>query len=1115
MEDIGPINVEFLINNPEVAKMSQKVKDDLKGITSAAKDEAGNVESIYNQLGAKGFDGMIEKQREVIKMIESDLADLQNQLNNAAPGLARQTLVKETQAAKRALEEEKAALAELEGQTKKTGGAQQALETRIRMLRDEMAELQLQGKQNSDRYRELAREAGRLTDAYKDSSTQARVLANDYQGLQATISGVSGLTGAFSAAQGVMGLFADENDNLIKIQTRIQSLMGITIGLQETANMLNKDSAFRVVAVARAKQLWSKAVTYLNTQLKLNIGLSKAMVASGIGAIIAAIGLAVAAYQKWSDRQEKINKLKKDFADASKSAAKNVAEEQAKIETMLMVANDYNSNLEVRKKAVDRLNAIMPDLHANLDKEGKLILGNAQALETYITRLMQAQMAQEEMKKLGDAQARLLDIRMQRTLLDEEGVGSELGFWDDILTWTEEGRQNRIFKNKVRLRNELNDQEREAEKEVDAWKKRLKERFKDESLFDSIFNDAESSKATKDLTFSQQLTERKKLYEQYFAWVNAGQADADQVFAALLKGGESFTTYLERQKAQLEALPALTVKQAENLQTLRNALVAESQEKTILEKFSDDLVKMKAESESALEYLDKLQSVRESLNGDQSEMGSRKRSMVAAEDDKTREEIKRFTQELMNQYQTFAARRAEIDKKYNTELKALEAEKENAATDEQRKRAEEAIRMSKDRHEEEKKKINDEQLMQSEAYKRLHNEALNYSKKELKARLEALRMILAMNQEISDELKASLKKLTGETEQILEDETSISKKAEKVASEIYKVADGLAGISNTLRGVNDDLADTLEQTAKVADAAAQGVQGIGRFASGDIVGGTADVIQSIVKFASFNSQVKKMNREARNSINEFYEEAERGELRYQELLRQRERDQVKMGKTTYKGLIAELELLKSQSKEVEDVYNKLFATLQGQEYVAGKGYQHGTWLRKAKTWDVMASLYGSDYARLEELYNRGELGEKAAKDFEDLKKLREELEAAGVDVYELQQQINELLTGTSASGLADGLSQLFANGKLAAQDLGDSFEDIMRTAIQNTFKYKYLEEQMQPFYEALSDMMVSGTPTQANIEALRQQYEQIGQEAIKQFETLEQVTGMQLGGQSP
>ena len=83
------------------------------------------------------------------------------------------------------------------------------------------------------------------------------------------MSDVSGLAGLFTTATGALSLFASENENLARIQTRVQSVMAITMGLQQVFNTLNKDSAFRLVTVVKMKNL----LTAANTRLAVALGI--------------------------------------------------------------------------------------------------------------------------------------------------------------------------------------------------------------------------------------------------------------------------------------------------------------------------------------------------------------------------------------------------------------------------------------------------------------------------------------------------------------------------------------------------------------------------------------------------------------------------------------------------------------------------------------------------------------------------------------------------------------------------------------------------------------------------------------------------------------------------
>lgn len=61
------------------------------------------------------------------------------------------------------------------------------------------------------------------------------------------------LGGAASAAVGAWALLGGSQEEQAKIQTKLQSLMAITIGLQQVQNLLTETSTFRIQTVTKAK----------------------------------------------------------------------------------------------------------------------------------------------------------------------------------------------------------------------------------------------------------------------------------------------------------------------------------------------------------------------------------------------------------------------------------------------------------------------------------------------------------------------------------------------------------------------------------------------------------------------------------------------------------------------------------------------------------------------------------------------------------------------------------------------------------------------------------------------------------------------------------------------
>lgn len=135
--------------------------------------------------------------------------------------------------------------------------SQTSLRTRIRELQMEMVAMERAGQRNTDRYREIRNEVAGLVDAMGDARAQANILANDDAGFAGVMSGLTGLTGGFSAAAGMVGLFGAESENLQQIMLKTQSIMAVTNGLMQVSQALNKDSAFMLGTVGRLKEWWN------------------------------------------------------------------------------------------------------------------------------------------------------------------------------------------------------------------------------------------------------------------------------------------------------------------------------------------------------------------------------------------------------------------------------------------------------------------------------------------------------------------------------------------------------------------------------------------------------------------------------------------------------------------------------------------------------------------------------------------------------------------------------------------------------------------------------------------------------------------------------------------
>lgn len=330
-----------------------------------AEKSVRNLRNEYRQIsmeeeraaaGSQTLADKIREQKGVIEQTEADVKSLEKAWKNTAPGKAKGLALDELNAAKKALEEDKNLLAQYQTEQEKTKGSTKRLSMQLRELQDNMAKMRLEGKKDSKEYNEMAQQAAILSDTLADLNTQTRILSNDDANLQGFMSGVSGLAGIFTTATGALSLFASENENLAKIQTRVQSVMAITMGLQQVFNTLNKDSAFRLVTLAKMKNLLTAANTRLAVSLGISTAAAKALMATlTLGLSVVITGLIVA-WDKYSDAQEKAAEKAKERIEIESDGRAQMIKTRFEIDNTLASIKNFNGTREEEKSKVEELN---------------------------------------------------------------------------------------------------------------------------------------------------------------------------------------------------------------------------------------------------------------------------------------------------------------------------------------------------------------------------------------------------------------------------------------------------------------------------------------------------------------------------------------------------------------------------------------------------------------------------------------------------------------------------------------------------------------------------------------------------------------------------------------
>ena len=212
---------------------------------AALKKEYEQITQTMNGALKSGNDNEYRALRDRAQAIKGEIA-------------TRKSLLNELREQSNALEGEASRMEQARAAAENTAQAHVSLRQQIRALKEEMADAVANGiDEQSEAYKRMVNELGRLQDIQGDIQSQGSVLANDEATFAGVLSGLNGVVGGFTAAQGAVALFAGENENLQKIMLKVQSLMSITMGLQQVAQTLNKDSAFSLITLNKAKEWWN------------------------------------------------------------------------------------------------------------------------------------------------------------------------------------------------------------------------------------------------------------------------------------------------------------------------------------------------------------------------------------------------------------------------------------------------------------------------------------------------------------------------------------------------------------------------------------------------------------------------------------------------------------------------------------------------------------------------------------------------------------------------------------------------------------------------------------------------------------------------------------------
>ena len=186
-------------------------------------------------------------------------------------------------------------------------GSVKSLKTQLREAQAEVAAMSDKFGLTSEQAQKAAQKAAQLKDAIGDAKTLTDAFNPDAK-FKSFSNAISGVVGGFSALQGAQALFGEQSEELTKTLAKVQGAMALSQGIN---SILEAQDAFKILGSV----IKTNVVAAFST-------LKGAIISTGIGALIVAVGLLVNELMNMSDAadkaaesQKKLNEQTKKYAD--------------------------------------------------------------------------------------------------------------------------------------------------------------------------------------------------------------------------------------------------------------------------------------------------------------------------------------------------------------------------------------------------------------------------------------------------------------------------------------------------------------------------------------------------------------------------------------------------------------------------------------------------------------------------------------------------------------------------------------------------------------------------------------------------------------------------------
>lgn len=395
-----------------------------------------------------------------------------------------------------------------------------------------------------------AKAAGEIKQRIDETNRSIDNFASKTKNLDIAIGAVQGIAGAFATTAGAVGLLAGENEDLQKTIATVSSSLAILNGIQQLSVTLNRSSATGAALYAAANKVLNFSIK--ETAASLGV-LRTALIATGIGAAVVALGLLIANFEKIKAALNGVSSADKELLESTKAKVaasekelknigdtENILKSQGKIQKEILqlkvaaissaikeqevVLQTTKIQRDAQIKAAERNKEILKGFLETVDQVGKAFGRNFGLREGFKDTVANLIFDPEETKKKGDE-----EVAAQQDILNKlknDLAGFELSI-KEIDSKAVKDRQDRRKKETEEAK-KLADATRDAEIRAIADKNERELALFDEKAKREIEAAKGNAQLTKQLQAAQAVERQEILDRQAKEAEDKRKADAQK-----------------------------------------------------------------------------------------------------------------------------------------------------------------------------------------------------------------------------------------------------------------------------------------------------------------------------------------------------------------------------------------------------------------------------------------------------------------------------------------------------------------------------------------------------------------------------------------------------------